>query len=95
MLDALAESLTDADAVAVADIWAGRDPDTTIASSSALANAIRARAPNLEVLAPGPVEATADRLATEVRSGDVVLVLGGGNSYRIATRLLGRLAERP
>jgi hypothetical protein len=45
----------------------------------------------LTVLAPGSVEATADRLATEVRSGDVVLVMGGGASYRIGERLLERL----
>ena len=33
----------------------------------------------------------ADLLAGEVRSGDVVLVLGGGRSYRIGERLLERL----
>ena len=32
LLDAFAEVLAGADAVAIADIWAGRDPDTTIAS---------------------------------------------------------------
>ena len=52
-----------ADAVAIADIWAGRDPDTTIASAADLAAAIAARRPGLPVLAPGSVEATADRLA--------------------------------
>ena len=34
--------------------------------------------------APGSVEATADWLATDVRAGDAVLVMGGGHSYRIA-----------
>ena len=37
------------------------------------------------------VEATADALAEEVRAGDVVLVMGGGASYRIGERLLERL----
>ncbi|MEA2631989.1 MAG: UDP-N-acetylmuramate--alanine ligase [Chloroflexota bacterium] len=94
MLGQFAEVLSSADAVAIADIWAGRDPDTTIASASALAEAISARRPGLMVLAPGSVEATADRLAEEVRRGDVVLVMGGGASYRIGGRLLERLEER-
>jgi UDP-N-acetylmuramate--alanine ligase len=94
MLGQFAEVLSSADAVAIADVWAGRDPDTTIASAAALAEAIAARQPGLMVLAPGSVEATADRLATEVRPGDVVLVMGGGASYRIGERLLERLEER-
>ena len=51
-----------ADAVVIAEIWAGRDPDTTIASAAGL--------------------------AAHVRPGDVVLVMGGGHSYRIAERLV-------
>jgi UDP-N-acetylmuramate--alanine ligase len=91
MLAQFADVLAGADAVAIADVWAGRDPDTTIASAAALADAVRARKPGLTVLAPGSVEATADRLADEVRAGDVVLVMGGGASYRIGERLLARL----
>ncbi len=91
MLDELAEVLAGADAVAIADIWAGRDPDTTIASAERLAAAVAARRPGIPVLAPGSVEATGDRLASEVRSGDVVLVMGGGRSYVIGERLLERL----
>ena len=34
LLDDFAEALATADAVAIADIWAGRDPDTTIASAA-------------------------------------------------------------
>jgi UDP-N-acetylmuramate--alanine ligase len=94
MLGQFAEVLSSADAVAIADVWAGRDPDTTITSAEALAGAIAARRPGIQVLAPGSVEATADRLATEVRGGDVVLVMGGGASYRIGERLLMRLEER-
>lgn len=91
MLAQFADVLSSADAVAIADVWAGRDPDTTIASAADLAAAIRARRPGLPVLAPGSVDATADRLAEEVRDGDVVLVMGGGASYRIGERLLSRL----
>jgi UDP-N-acetylmuramate-alanine ligase len=48
----------------------------------------------MRVLAPGSVEATADQLAEETRPGDVVLVMGGGASYRIGERLLERLEAR-
>ena len=94
MLDQFADALADADAVAVADIWPGRDPDTTITSAAALADAVAARRPGIPVLTPGSVEATADALAGQVRSGDAVLVMGGGHSYRIGERLLANLGER-
>ena len=91
MLDAFADVLAEADAVAVADIWAGRDPDTTITSAAGLAAAVAARRPGIPVIAPGSVEATADAWPSDVRPGDVVLVMGGGESYRIGERLLARL----
>lgn len=94
LLDEFAVALGTADAVAIADIWAGRDPDTTIASPERLAARVAARHPELPVAAPGSVEATADWLAGEVRAGDVVLVMGGGHSYRIGERLLEALAAR-
>ncbi|HEY6013722.1 MAG TPA: cyanophycin synthetase, partial [Candidatus Limnocylindrales bacterium] len=94
MLDELADALGSADAVAVADIWAGRDPDTTIASAAALAAATAAGRPGLPVAATGSVEATAAWLAGHVVPGDVVLVMGGGRSYRIGELLLERLGER-
>lgn len=94
LLDDFAEVLAAADAVAIADIWAGRDPDTTIASAEGLARAVAARSPAIPVAAPGSVEATAGWLAREVRSGDVVLVMGGGRSYRIGELLLEELGSR-
>ena len=91
MLSTFAEALAGADAVAVADIWAGRDRDTTSVSAADLAAAVAASRPDIPVLAPGSVDATADALAREVRPGDAVLVMGGGASYRIGERLLQRL----
>lgn len=88
LLEDFAAALATADAVAVAEIWAGRDPDTTIASAAGLAGAVAGRRPDIPIGAPGSVEATADWLASEVRSGDAVLVMGGGRSYRIGERLL-------
>jgi UDP-N-acetylmuramate--alanine ligase len=94
LLADFADALAGADAVAVADIWAGRDPDTTIASAAGLAAAVAALRPDLEVGAPGSVETTADWLAARVRRGDAVLVMGGGHSYRIGERLLQELEDR-
>jgi UDP-N-acetylmuramate--alanine ligase len=91
----LAAALALADGVAVADIWAGRDPDLTIASSRQLADDVARIDPGLPVAAPGDVEAAADWLAEHVTGGDVVLVMGGGRSYRIAEGLLERLGARP
>ena len=94
LLDDFADVLAAADGVAIADIWAGRDPDTTSASASGLAEAVAGRNPRIPVAAPGSVEATAAWLAREVRSGDAVLVMGGGRSYRIAELLIEALADR-
>jgi UDP-N-acetylmuramate--alanine ligase len=91
LLDDFAAVLAGADAVAIADIWAGRDPDTTVASAAGLAEAVARHRPGIVVNAPGSVEATASWLAGEVRSGDAVLVMGGGRSYRIAELLLDEL----
>ncbi|CAN5494285.1 UDP-N-acetylmuramate--L-alanine ligase [soil metagenome] len=90
MLQSFADVLADADVALVAEIWAGRDPDTTITSAEALAQAIEARG-RASAVAPGSVEKTADQLHTRVRPGDVVLVMGGGRSYVIAERLVALL----
>jgi UDP-N-acetylmuramate--alanine ligase len=92
LLDAFADALAEADGVAIADIWPGRDPDTTIASAIGLAQAVAGRRPGIPIEAPGDVEATAAWLAGSVQRGDAVVVMGGGRSYRIAELLLARLA---
>jgi UDP-N-acetylmuramate--alanine ligase len=94
LLDDFADALATADAVAVADIWAGRDPDRSVTSPTRLADAVAARSPELPIGAPGSVEDTAAWLAREVRTGDAVLVMGGGRSYRIGERLLELLEAR-
>jgi len=94
LLDAFAHALARADRVTIADIWAGRDPDTTVASAAGLAAAVRRAGGDNAAAAPGSVEATADFLAEAVAPGDVVLVMGGGRSYVIADRLVRLLRER-
>jgi UDP-N-acetylmuramate--alanine ligase len=93
MLDAFAEVLEEADRVVVAQIHAGRDPDTSITSAGALAAAVAARG-RRPAWAPGTVEETADWLADRVAPGDVVLVMGGGRSYVCASRLAALLEGR-
>ncbi len=88
LLGDFALALATADQVVIADIWAGRDVDTSIVAPSDLAAAVARLRADLRPATPGSVEATADWLAREVRTGDVVLVMGGGRSYRIAERLL-------
>jgi UDP-N-acetylmuramate--alanine ligase len=92
MLGQFAAVLATADEVAIADIWAGRDPDTSLTSASELAFAISEVGGPLAA-APGSVEATADYLAERVRPGDVVLIMGGGRSYVIADRLVALLRQ--
>ncbi len=93
MLDAFAEVLVAADAVVIAEIWAGRDPDRTVASAGGLAAAVRAARPGIMAVAPGTVEETAAWLAGHVAEGDVVLVMGGGRSYLIGRLLLASPGE--
>jgi UDP-N-acetylmuramate--alanine ligase len=93
LLDAFAEVLATADAVAIAEIWASRDPDTSVASAEGLADGVAKRNPRIPAVAPGTVEETAAWLANATAPGDVVLVMGGGRSYRIGRLLLERLAR--
>ena len=91
MLGSFADALAQADAVVVANIWAGRDLDTTSTSPELLAAAVRASRPGIPAAAPGTVEETAAWLAQRVEPGDAVLVMGGGRSYRIGELLLEQL----
>jgi UDP-N-acetylmuramate--alanine ligase len=93
MLDEFARVMATADAVAVAEIWASRDPDRTIASAGELAAAVHRLRADIPCAAPGTVEETADWLSSNVKAGDVVLVMGGGKSYRIAELLLEALSR--
>jgi UDP-N-acetylmuramate--alanine ligase len=92
LLAPIARSCAAADRVFVADIFAVRDTDLSITSSAALAAAIAKHGVAAE--APGPVEATADRIADSAPPGAVVLVMGGGRSTDLATRLARTLGGR-
>jgi UDP-N-acetylmuramate--alanine ligase len=93
LMDAFATAFADADEVVIADIFASRDTPEAMASTSAeaLADAIE-RTSAVPAIATGDVDATTDYVADHVGTGDAVLVMGAGKSYRIARGLAERLA---
>ncbi len=93
MLEPFADVLAAADRAAVIDIWAVRDPDTTITSAAALADAVTRRGGE-PAHAIGSPEDAALWLADHVEAGDVVLVMGGGRSYVAAEQLVEHLRGR-
>jgi UDP-N-acetylmuramate--alanine ligase len=93
MLEPFAEILAEADRAAIIDIWAVRDPDTTITSAAALAEATSRRSAEPAVAIGSPEDA-AVWLADHVEPGDVVLVMGGGRSYVAAEQLVEHLRAR-
>ncbi len=85
LLEGLAQSCSSADRVAVAEIFAVRDLDTTSVSAADLAKRIAAR--GTPATAPGTVLETAAALLPSITPGTVVLVMGGGRSTELAAAL--------
>jgi UDP-N-acetylmuramate--alanine ligase len=92
-MDEFARAFTDADEVVIADIFASRDTDAALRATSAeaLADAIE-RTSAVPAIATGDVDATASYVADHLRTGDAVLVMGAGKSYRIAEHIRDALA---
>lgn len=85
LLEGLATSCSAADRVAVAQIFAVRDLDTTIVAASDLADRITAL--GTPATAPGTVLETAAALLPTISPKTVVLVMGGGRSTELAKAL--------
>lgn len=94
MFDDYAEAFRSADEVVVADVFAARDPDTTIVSSEELADAIE-EVSAVPAIATGDIHETASYVADHVRSGEAVVTLGIGTSYKIAAEIAASLQARP
>lgn len=92
LLDGLAKSCSAADRVAVAEIFAVRDLDTTSVSAGDLADRIAAM--GTPAIAPGTVLETAAALLPSITPGTVVLVMGGGRSTELARALAEGLGTR-
>ena len=93
LMDAFATAFTDANEVVIADIFASRDTPAAVASTSAeaLADAIE-RTSAVPAIATGDVDATTAYVADHLGTGDAVLVMGAGKSYRIARGIAERMA---
>jgi UDP-N-acetylmuramate-alanine ligase len=85
LLEGLATSCSAADRVAVAEIFAVRDLDTTSVSAADLAERISAM--GTPATAPGTVLETATALLPTITPDTVVLVMGGGRSTELAVAL--------
>ncbi|MGH2463614.1 MAG: UDP-N-acetylmuramate--L-alanine ligase [Candidatus Limnocylindria bacterium] len=94
MFQEYSEAFRSADEVVVADVFAARDPDTTIVTPEELADAIE-EVSAVPAIATGDTHETASYVADHVRSGDAVVTLGIGTSYKIAAEIAASLNARP
>jgi UDP-N-acetylmuramate--alanine ligase len=94
MFQDYAEAFRSADEVVVADVFAARDPDTTIVSAEELADAIE-EVSAVPAIATGDIHQTASYVADHVRSGEAVVTLGIGTSHKIAAEIAASLNARP
>ncbi len=78
LLDEFIESLSVADRVMIADIYAARETDTLGVSAELLAERVGKGA-----VAVHDLESGADLLCKEVREGDAVVIMGAGDIYKI------------
>jgi UDP-N-acetylmuramate--alanine ligase len=92
LFDEFAGAFRAADEVVICDIFASRDTDEALRSTSAaaLADAVE-RVSAVPAIAVGDAVATAAYVADHLASGDAVLVMGAGKSYRIAQDLRAAL----
>ena len=94
MFDEYAAAFRTADEVVVADVFAARDPDTTIVTSERLADAIE-EVSAVPAIATGDIHQTAAYVADHVRAGDAVVTLGIGSSHKIAAGIAQALSAHP
>ena len=82
-----------ADVLLVADIYPAGEEAVEGVTSQALAEAISRRG-HRQVAYAGDVRAAAERLAHEVREGDVVLTLGAGSISQLGPMIIEKLQLR-
>jgi UDP-N-acetylmuramate--alanine ligase len=87
----MAHSFEDADQVLVTTIFAARESDDGTVSAQDIVDA----SPHPAIWHSGGLVESAEYLVDRVESGDVVLVLGAGDSYRIGELLLAHLGDQP
>jgi UDP-N-acetylmuramate--alanine ligase len=87
-----ATAFDQADLVVVTEIYPAGEEKIPGCEATALAEAIRARG-GREVRFVSDLEAIPERLAPELRAGDLVVTLGAGSISGLGVRLLARLEE--
>lgn len=93
LADQYASAFRDADHVLITDVYAAREqPQPGDPTSADLA---RQAADHPDARYSGNLEATADLLRREVRSGDVVIIFSAGDAPGIGEMLLKNLGEKP
>ena len=90
LLTEMANSFAAADQVVVTDIYAAREKD----DGTVKAADIVAASPHPAICHAGGLVESAEYLAERVQPGDVVVVLGAGDSYRIGELLLAHLKDK-
>jgi UDP-N-acetylmuramate--alanine ligase len=90
LLDEFASCFADADQVVVTDVYAARASEAEPIDARSLCDVLL----HAQVRYAGGIDATVADLLAGVQWGDVVLVLGAGDSALIGERLLEKLAQR-
>lgn len=90
LLQEIGQSFDAADRVLVTDIYAAREQDNGSVNSAQIVAA--SNHPAIEHVPA--IQGAAERLASSVQAGDVVITLGAGDSYQIGEILLECLRER-
>jgi UDP-N-acetylmuramate--alanine ligase len=93
-LQGFAAALSAADLVLIAPLYSAGEAPMPGISSTALAEAVRVLAPDLEVLEARTLDHLADQIAVCSRPGDLVLAMGAGDVNGLWERL-GALGDRP
>ena len=86
-LEGFAAALTEADSVLIAPLYAAGEAPIPGISSAAMADAVRARAPQLPVQVAGSLDELAAQVASASREGDLVLAMGAGDVNSLWDRL--------
>jgi UDP-N-acetylmuramate--alanine ligase len=89
LLDGFSDAFGDADHVTVTEIYAAREEPVWDITGAGLAAALNHQSVDFAAT----LTEAAERELAELRSGDVLLVMGAGDVYKVGRQVLGRLRE--
>ena len=90
LMPEFANALRAADRIVLTDIYPAGEPPIAGVTIEALADAVRAVAPDRVAVVKG-IDELPERVASMVRSGDLVITLGAGSITTVADRILAAL----